>query len=101
MPARGNKEDWPFEREGYSDLPQPAYANAPSGHVDAPRHNGRLEAFLGAVVAGCGAVWIAQVASQSGFSSAALTANSHPLELTAAGVLLWLHGKWRKATQLR
>jgi hypothetical protein len=99
--VRNGREEWPFEREGYSDMPQTAYAAAPPSNVAPASHSGRLEAFLGSVVAGCGAVWAAQVAAQAGFSPAALTLNSRPLELTAFGILLWLHGKWRKATQVR
>lgn len=101
-PRRKNRqEEWPYEREGYNDVPQPAYASAPPTHVDIPPTNGRFEAFLGSVLAGCGAVWTAQVMTQSGLTPGSLTLNSHPVELTGLGLLLWLHGKWRKSTQVR
>lgn len=100
-PRHPQQQDWPFERDGYSDTPQPAYAAAPSAEVMQTPNNARLEAFLGSVIAGCGAVWTAQVVSQAGLAPGALTLHSHPVELTALGVLLWLHGKWRRATQVR
>src|SRR5947209_4250507 len=95
------KQDWPFEREGYSDTPHPAYASAPAAEVKPAGSSSRLEAFLGSVMAGSGAVWTAQVITQSGLTPGTLTLHSHPIELTGLGVLLWLHGKWRKSTQLR
>jgi hypothetical protein len=94
-------EEWPYEREGYSDTQaQVAYAAAPAARV-APNNKGRLETFIGSLMAGGGAIWAAQVASASGFNPSALTLNSHPIELTGIGILIWLHGKYRKATQVR
>ena len=101
IPRAGRSAEWPYEREGYSDIPSPAYASAPSLNVTPPSNSGRLEAFLGSVLAGCGAVWTAQVVTSTGLSPTALTLNSHPIELTGLGVLLWLHGKWRRSTLVR
>src|SRR5215471_14547716 len=92
-------EEWPYEREGYSDTLQVAYAAAPMKETEERSHKGRLEAFLGSLLTGCGAIWAAQVASSSGFSPTALTLNSHPIELTAVGILIWLHGKYRKTAK--
>jgi hypothetical protein len=100
--ARNRAQEWPYEREGYSEQPQAAYAAAPAANLPAPSHPGRLEAFLGSVIAGAGAVWTAQIVTQAGFTvPGSLTLNSHPIELTGIGILLWLHGKYRKATQVR
>ena len=101
IPRTSRTPDWPYEREGYSDTTQPAYASASTAPVEAAPHSGRLEAFLGSVLAGCGAVWTAQVLTQSGFVPGSLTLHSHPLELTGFGLLLWLHGKYRKSVQVR
>ena len=90
-------EEWPYEREGYSDTqPQVAYAAAPSlKQTEVPSSRGRLEAFIGSLLTGGGAIWAARVASSSGFSPSALTLNSHPIELTGIGILIWLYGKYR------
>lgn len=98
--AQNRAQEWPFEREGYSDQPQTAYAPAPSTNIR-PSHAGKLEAFLGSIMAGAGAIWTAQVASQSNFDPSALTLNSHPIELTGIGILIWLHGKYRKSISAR
>ncbi|MBV8208171.1 MAG: hypothetical protein JO041_15405 [Acidobacteria bacterium] len=103
-PAARKREDWPYEREGYSDLPGPAHASAHAAAgptVDSAPPSGRLQAFLGSVLAGCGAVWAAEAVVQAHFLPGTLTRDPHPMELTGAGLLIWLHGKWRRATQLR
>src|SRR5437764_10963412 len=100
--AQNRAEEWPFEREGYSDQPQAASAAAPPANMPAPSHPGRLETFLGSVLAGVGAVWTAQIVTQAGLTvPGTLTLNSHPIELTGIGILLWLHGKYRKSVNAR
>lgn len=98
--AQNRAQEWPFEREGYSDQPQAAYAAAPTANVEVS-HSGRLASFLGSVLAGAGGIWTARVASQSNFDPSALTLNSHPIELTGIGILIWLYGKYRKSVAAR
>ncbi|HZU22349.1 MAG TPA: hypothetical protein VE998_05915 [Terriglobales bacterium] len=100
--ARNRAEEWPYEREGYSDSPQAAYAAAPPVKLPPSSQPGRLEAFLGSVVAGAGAIWTAQLFTQAGLTvPGTLTLHSHPIELTGIGILLWLHGKYRKSISVR
>jgi hypothetical protein len=88
-------EEWPYEREGYSDTQVVAYAAAPLKETAVPSNRGRSEAFIGSLLTGGGAIWAAWVASGSGFSPSALTLNSHPIELTGIGILIWLYGKYK------
>jgi hypothetical protein len=54
-----------------------------------------LEAQLGSLIAGGGIVWIALVAAPQLGPAAGISFPSGPIELSAVGILLWLHAKWR------
>lgn len=54
-----------------------------------------LEARLGSLIAGGGIVWIALVAAPQLGSPAGIIFPSGPIEVTAVGIILWLHAKWR------
>jgi hypothetical protein len=102
-PVSGNRaQEWPYEREGYSEKPQAAYAPVTPTKGATLSYPGRLEAFLGSVIAGAGAVWTAQIVTAAGLViPGTLTLHSHSVELTGIGILIWLHGKYRKATAVR
>ena len=101
---RNNREAWPAEREGYSDAPAAAYAS--TGRAEArslsPRSSTiRIEELLGSLMTGAGAAWITYVVTVAGVQPSALVWNSHPVELTGIGMLIWLHAKYRRATQVK
>jgi len=50
---------------------------------------------------GAGAAWITYVVTVAGVQPSALVWNSHPVELTGIGMLIWLHAKYRRATQVK
>ena len=62
------------------------------------------EVRLGSLVASGGMIWAVYIATQhftglDSFSFARLPRG--PLELCAAGVLIWLHAHWRRSVQAR
>ena len=54
-----------------------------------------LEAQLSSLVAGGGIVWIAAIAAPQISSVSGITFPSGPMEISAVGILIWLHAKWR------
>ena len=64
----------------------------------------RTEANLGSIVASVGIAWAVYHGTYvahdivQGFTAVYL--KSGPLEVTAIGILVWIHGKWRSATRV-
>jgi len=64
----------------------------------------RTEANLGSIVASAGIAWAVYHGTYvahdivQGFTAVYL--KSGPLEVTAIGILVWIHGKWRSATRV-
>ena len=63
-----------------------------------------LEERLGCLMAAGGLIWAVYHGTYQvhdivqGFTAVYL--KTGPLELSAIGILIWLHGKWRKATSV-
>ena len=53
-----------------------------------------LEATLGSLIAAGGIVWAVAIASKQ-LSAAGIVLPTGPLEVCGAGILIWLHAKWR------
>jgi hypothetical protein len=103
MPELRNmsREAWPAEREGYSEAPAAAYS--PAGRAAVQSSGGssiRMEGLLGGLMTLGGAGWISYVV-MNGMQVSALVWNSHPVELTGIGLLIWLHAKYRRATRVK
>ena len=60
-----------------------------------PATSAHLEAQLGSLIAGGGIVWIAAIAAPQLGSAAGLNFPAGPIEVSAFGILIWLHAKWR------
>ncbi|MBV9436173.1 MAG: hypothetical protein JOZ44_08975 [Acidobacteria bacterium] len=102
MNSRANHVDlWPKEREGYEETIVPAYAPAPKGSVRYPT-SVRTEERIGSVIAGVGVIFMVKSVTHNlaGITHMGILPPG-PLETCAIGVLIWLHGKWRRATKLR
>jgi hypothetical protein len=52
------------------------------------------EAQLGSVIAAVGVVWILSIASRQ-LEAAGVQLPAGPTEVAAAGIVIWLHAKWR------
>lgn len=97
---------WDRSREGYLDLPQkPVYA--PVAKPRAAKSQGPLiavstEERLGSLIAASGLIWGAYTATQNfaGVFSLDLVRQG-PVELCALGIVIWLHAKWRRATNVK
>jgi hypothetical protein len=95
------KDFWPREREGFSANLRPAYAAVRV--TPSPRRSPyvRREEQLGAIVAGAGLCWAASVAINQFATVYRLGFwPPGPLELCAAGVLIWIHARWRRAVKV-
>jgi len=99
--------DWDRGREGYLDLPQkPVYAP-----VAKPGQKGKgsnepllsiaMEERLGSLITAGGMIWGAYAATVhfTGVIGFDLVPPG-PIEACALGILVWLHGKWRRSTKV-
>lgn|SRR5512146_3103200 len=59
------------------------------------------EARLGLITFGGGLIWSTKVETVQISNIIHLLVTPGPLELSAIGVLIWLHAKWRKSVRLR
>lgn len=104
MSMRNSPHDfWPKEREGFSETLRPAYA-AVRFTPSPPRRGSsmKLEERLGATIAGAGLCWATSViVHQFAAISRMGLWPPGPLELCAAGVLIWMHAKWRRSVKLQ
>ena len=102
-PAAAKTDIWPHEREGYSEVVTPAYA--PAAKVESRRSyptTAKTEERIGSIVAGIGVILLvrAVTGNLSDVMHLAMLPPG-PLETCAIGILIWLHAKWRRATQVR
>jgi hypothetical protein len=94
--VKTGREEWPFERQGYEDTHQPAYASAPRLNLNTVPWAVRMEEFLGTIISGGAAVWAAWIGTAQGPNVVALITDPRPVELLGVGALVWLHAKWRR-----
>ena len=59
-----------------------------------------LEATLGSLIAAGGVIWAVAIASKQ-LAAAGIVLPSGPLEVCGAGILIWLHAKWRGSLRTR
>jgi hypothetical protein len=59
------------------------------------------EAQLGLITFGGGAIWATRVETIQISNIIHLLVTPGPLELSAIGLLVWLHAKWRKSVRIR
>lgn len=62
------------------------------------------EVRIGSLIAGAGMVWTAYIVTQNftGLDSFSfMNLPRGPLEICAAGILVWLHAKWRSSVVAR
>jgi hypothetical protein len=100
---RAEKDLWPAEREGYSDVHSIAYAPVRQSPSLKQRRGlpieiqERMSTLI--VVAGIIAAAHAAISDSSGVLRLDLFPPG-PLEICALGVLIWLHAKWRRLVRL-
>jgi hypothetical protein len=99
--GRSNREQWPFEREGYDDRPAQAHSADRSPNMGAGPFLAVAEERVGSALAGASAIWVAWIGSTAGMSPAALVVDPRPVELAGVGILVWLHAKWRRWSSAR
>ena len=101
--SSAERDLWPAEREGYSDVHCVAYA--PMQEVPPLKQRRRLpieiQERMSTLIVVAGMIAAAHAAI-GGFSDAL---QLHlfppgPLEICALGVLIWLHAKWRRLVKL-
>jgi hypothetical protein len=99
---KGGLVDWDAGREGYERVPISYAPAAPvtknTGTAPAnPLQSIRREERFGSLIAAAGTIWIVYVATQDYTNLWRLQINPPgPLEVTALGILVWLHAKWRR-----
>jgi hypothetical protein len=59
------------------------------------------EARLGLITFGGGAIWAARVQTIQIANIFHLLLTPGPLEISAIGLLIWLHAKWRRSVRIR
>jgi len=96
---------WDRGREGYLDLPQqPVYAPlakpAQKRKEKEPLFSIATEERLGRLIAAGGMIWCAYSATleYAGVWSLELF-RPGSIEVCALGIVVWLHGKWRRSTK--
>lgn len=55
---------------------------------------------LGSIIAGCGIVYAVDVATQGLTSFSNLVLPLIPVEICAAGIVIWLAAKWRRTVNM-
>ena len=101
---QNNDPGWDRGREGYLDVPQkPVYVPVPTPAK--AKSQGEFlsiaaEERFGSLIAAGGMIWGAYEATVhfAGVLSLDLIP-AGPIELCALGILVWLHGKWRRSTK--
>lgn len=97
-----HRDVWGHEREGYVDQREVAYAAAkPAMAASAPSPWVWLEERLGPMGSAAGIVWGVQVLTSHVSHWDAVWETPGPLEVSAIGILIWLHAKWRRSVRLR
>ncbi len=97
--AQTDKDFWPAERQGYSDVRRISYAPISATTLPAPHRTlpietqERVSTLI--VVAGMIAAAHAMISGLSGLLRFHLFPPG-PLEICALGVIVWLHAKWRR-----
>lgn len=62
----------------------------------------RLQEIVGAMVAAAGIIWAAWTLTQNVATTSLLGVPPRgPLEVCAAGIIIWLIAKWRRSVKLR
>jgi hypothetical protein len=97
---------WDRGREAYLDVPQkPVYSPVPKP-AHKPKDQGPVlgiasEERLGSLIAAGGMIWGAYAATVhfTGVLSIDLVPPA-PIEVCALGILIWLHAKWRRSTNV-
>ncbi len=56
---------------------------------------------IGSLVAAGGIIWAAKIASLAFYQMPVADFPRGPLEVCSAGVVVWLHAKWRRSIRLR
>jgi len=96
-----NRDQWPNEREGYTDNLRPAYVALPATPGLRRKQSCKTEEFVGSLIAGgglCWATWV--VVHQLAVMSRMGLWPPGPLEVCGMGVLIWMHAKWRRFARL-
>lgn len=93
--------DWDAGREGYGRVPisyAPAAPVKSVGSVPAnPLQSIRREERFGSLIAAAGTIWMVYVGTHDYTNLWRLQIDPPgPLEVTALGILIWLHAKWRR-----
>jgi hypothetical protein len=102
----------PREREGYEvDYGQARHRVGKDAVYNGPRSSGielepwwkrpATEARVGLLTFGGGAIWATKVQTIQITNIFHLLMTPGPLELSAVGLLIWLHAKWRNAVRVR
>jgi hypothetical protein len=60
----------------------------------------KTEERIGSLIASGGLIWCTQVLTNDIHNTNALMMTPGPLEVCAIGILIWLHGKWRRSVQI-
>jgi len=101
------------ERQGYDvDYGAPRHRVGYNVVYDGPRASKGVEfeswwqrpateARLGLITFGGGAIWAAKVETIQISNIVHLLLTPGPLEISAIGLLVWLHAKWRKSVRIR
>ena len=113
IPAKPRSIAPPREREGYEvDYGAARHRVGYNVVYDGPLAAGKIEfepwwkrpvteARLGLITFGSGLIWTTKVETVQISNILHLLLTPGPIELSAAGLLIWLHAKWRKSVRLR
>jgi hypothetical protein len=86
-----------------------AYTPADAIYITTSKHrplvqraSKRREERIGSLIAGCGVIWAAHLATvdYAGLWQLRLLPPG-PVEVCALGILIWLHAKWRSTTKVK
>ena len=106
-PNKQDYFDWNSGREGYENVRTPVVYAAVQKPAAKPEKKGQLlsvrgEERFGSLIAAAGAVWTVYAATHDYANLWQVQINPPgPLEVCALGILVWLHGKWRRSAQTR
>jgi len=111
LSPRPNPISPPRQRQGY-EIDYGAPRQRVGYNVDGPRGNKGVEfeswwkrpateAHLGLITFGGGAIWATKVETIDISNFVHLLMTPGPLELSAIGLLIWLHAKWRLSVRIK
>ena len=80
------------ERVGYEPV---AYHRDEGQGLRRKRTEARGESAVGSLIASAGVIWAVYLGTHNFTSLGNITLPRGPIELACAGILIWLHAKWR------